>query len=174
MWVYRVRGLKRIEKIVVFYQLLGYLPPPPAAALRSESSPLIVFSPPSPPAVSPLSVAGGLEMELFVEAEPSPLACYPPAKLKRKVGERSPDWILQMLEEFSLFVGHSCDGFEENFLTLFTDIIASNEVQGAGSCSKVGKEGARETNGLFSSNYDARSGNVSRGRSKGRIQRGFT
>lgn len=115
MWVYRVRGLKRIEKIVVFYQLLGYLLPPSATTLKSESSPLIVFSPPFPPVVSPLSVAGGLKMELFVEAEPSPLACYPPAKLKWKVGERSPNWILQMLEEFSLFVGHSCDGFEENF-----------------------------------------------------------
>lgn len=58
---------------------------------------------------------------------------------------------------------------------MFTYIIVSNEVQGAGSCSKVGEKGVREINGLFSSiNYDARSGNVSRGRSKGRIQRGFT
>jgi hypothetical protein len=85
-------------------------------------------------------VVGGLEMELFAEAEPSPLACCPLAKFKRKVGVRSSDWVLQLLEEFSLFVGHSCDGFERRLLTLFTDIIASNEAQGAGSRSKVGKK----------------------------------
>jgi hypothetical protein len=80
-----------------------------------------------------------------------------------------------LLEEFSLFVGLSCDGFEGRLSTLFTDIIASNEAQGAGSRSKVGKKGVREINGLFSSiNYDARSGSVSCGRNKGRIQRGFT
>jgi hypothetical protein len=120
----------------------GYLLPSFAAVLRTESSSLVVFSPPPPPAVShpPFSVVGGLEMELFAEAEPSPLACCPLAKFKRKVGVRSSDWVLQLLEEFSLFVGHSCDGFERRLLTLFTDIIASNEAQGAGSRSKVGKK----------------------------------
>jgi hypothetical protein len=87
----------------------------------------------------------------FAEAEPSPLACCPPAKFKRKVGARSSDWVLQLLEEFSLFVGLFCDGFEGRLSSLLTNIIASNEGQGAGFRSKVGKKGVRKINGLFSS-----------------------
>jgi len=55
----------------------GYLLPPFAAALRSESSSLVVVTPP-PPAVShPLSMVGGLEMELFAKAETLPLGLLP-------------------------------------------------------------------------------------------------
>jgi hypothetical protein len=114
-------------------------------------------------------------MVLFAEVEPSSLACCPPPKTKRKVVERSSDWVLQMLEEFSHYVGLSCDGFEGRLSSLFSDIIANHEAQGAGSHSKVGKKGVRDINGLFSSiNYDARSGSVSRGRNKGRAERGST
>lgn len=82
---------------------------------------------------------------------------------------------MQLLEEFSLFVSLSCDGFEGRLSTLFIDIIASNDAQGAGSRSKLGKKGVRELNSLFNSiNYDAHNGNTSRGRNRGRIQRGCT
>ncbi len=92
-------------------------------------------------------------MELFIEVEPSPLACCPQAKFKRKVRARSSDGVLQLLEEFNLFMGLSCDGFEGRLSSLLTNIIASNEGQGAGFRSKVGKKGV---NNLFSSiNYDA-------------------
>jgi hypothetical protein len=79
-------------------------------------------------------------MELFIEVEPSPLACCPQAKFKRKVRARSSDGVLQLLEEFNLFMGLSCDGFEGRLSSLFIDIIANNEGQGAGSRSKVGKK----------------------------------
>jgi len=120
-------------------------------------------------------LVGGLELELFAEVEPSPLACCPPSKTKRKVGERSPNWVLQMLEEFSHFVGLSCDGFEGRLSSLFSDIIANHDAKVASSRLKVGKKGVREINSLVSSiNYDARNGSASRGRNKGRAQRGST
>ncbi len=53
-----------------------------------------------------------------------------------------------MLEEFSLFVGLSFDGFKGRLSALFMDIIVNNEAQGVGSCSKVGKKGVRELIGL--------------------------
>jgi hypothetical protein len=52
---------------------------------------------------------------------------------------------MQLLEEFSLFVSLSCDGFEGRLSTLFIDIIASNDAQGAGSRSKVGKKRCERT-----------------------------
>jgi hypothetical protein len=115
-----------------------------------------------------------LELELFSEEEPTPLSCCPAVENRGKTRKRSLDWALQLVKEFSHFVGLSCDGFEGKLLALFEDILASNDEQGAGPCSNVGKKGMRELNSLFCSiNYDAHSGNVSRGRSKGRVQRGF-
>jgi hypothetical protein len=58
---------------------------------------------------------------------------------------RSSNWVMQLLEEFSLFVSLSCDGFEGRLSTLFIDIIASNDAQGAGSRSKVGKKRCERT-----------------------------
>ena len=82
-------------------------------------------------------------------------------------------WALHLGEEFSHFVGLSCDGFEGKLSALCVDIVASNAVQGEGSCSNAGQRGMRELNSLFSSiNYDAQSGNASCGRKKGRAQRG--
>jgi hypothetical protein len=82
-------------------------------------------------------------------------------------------WALHLGEEFSHFVGLLCDGFEGKLLALFADIVASNAVQGEGSCSNAGKRGMRELNSLFSSiNYDAHSGNASCQRKRGRAQRG--
>ncbi len=54
------------------------------------------------------------------------MARYPPAKSKRKAGMQSSDWVMQLIEEFSLFVGLSCDGFEGRLSALFADILASN------------------------------------------------
>jgi hypothetical protein len=39
---------------------------------------------------------------------------------------QSSDWVMQLIEEFSLFVGLSCDGFEGRLSALFADILASN------------------------------------------------
>ena len=84
------------------------------------------------------------------------------------------EWILHLVEEFSLFVGLTCNGFEEKLSVLFADIIASNDNEGEGCSSSTGKKGMRELNNLFCSiNYDVHSGNASRNRSKGRVHRDF-
>lgn len=113
-----------------------------------------------------------LELDLFSEEVPTPLYCCPTAKNRGKTGGQSSDRVLQLVKEFRLFVGLSCDGFEEKLSALFEDIIASNAEQEAGSSSNVGKKGMRKLNSLLSSiNYDAHS--ASCGKNKRRVQRGF-
>jgi hypothetical protein len=64
----------------------------------------------------------GLELDLYSEVDPTPLLCCPAASSKAKW--RSAEWVLQLVAEFSLFVGISCDGFELS--SLYAYIIASN------------------------------------------------
>jgi hypothetical protein len=40
---------------------------------------------------------------------------------------RSSDRVMQLLEEFNLFAGLSCDGFKGRLSALFEDILASND-----------------------------------------------
>jgi hypothetical protein len=129
--------------------------------------PFLVEGPPLPGMASP-----SLELDLVSEAEPIPLLCQPAAFSKVKKG--SPKWTLHLVEEFNLFVGLTCDGFEEKLLTLFANIIASNTNEGEGCSSSTGKKGMRELNNFFCFiNYDAHSGSASRNRNKGRVHKDF-
>lgn len=115
-----------------------------------------------------------LELDLFLEEEPTPLLCCLAIKYRGKTGKRSLEWVLQLVKDFSHLVQLSCDGYEGKLSALFADIIASNTEQDAGSSSCVGKKGMRELNNLFNSiNYDVHSGSISRAKNKWRDQRGF-
>jgi hypothetical protein len=116
-----------------------------------------------------------LEVEVFSEVEPMPLASCPAVKARgsRAARKRTRAGILRLVKNFGHFVGLSCDGYEGKLAALFEDILASNENKAAGSSSSVGKKGMRELNNLFSSiNYDSHSGSASFGRSKGRDLKG--
>jgi hypothetical protein len=124
----------------------------------------------------PFANSSCLEVDLFSEAEPTPLASRPAAKAKgsHAARKRSRARILRLVKDFGHFVGLSCDGYEGKMAAFFEDILASNENKAAGSSSSVGKKGMRELNSLFSSiNYDAHSGSASLGRIKGRDQSGY-
>lgn len=81
-----------------------------------------------------------LEMEMFVEVEPTPLLCYPTLKFLGKEGSQSSERVLQLVKKFSHFVGLLCDGYERKLSALFADIIAKNEENGAVSVFDYGKE----------------------------------
>jgi hypothetical protein len=67
------------------------------------------------------------------------------------------------------FIGLSCDGFEGQFMALFTAIKASHNQEGWVSNSKTAFRSNRELKRLSCSiNYDSTGGNSSRSRVKGR------
>lgn len=63
--------------------------------------------------------------------EPTPLLCCRVLKFFRKEGPLSSESTLQLVEEFSHYVGLSCDGHVGKLSALFADIIANNEEKGA-------------------------------------------
>jgi hypothetical protein len=141
-----------------------------AASALPGPGPLPLALIPKEAAPPSLLVAGGLELDFPAEVYPTPLACCPPSKPKRKPGKSSSDWLLPMLEDSWYSVGLSCDGSDHNIMPLFSNLLSKHEDQGKCSSSKVGKKGVREINGLFCSiNYDTRSGSVSRVRNKRRV-----
>jgi hypothetical protein len=116
----------------------------------------------------------GVELDLFSKVEPILLLCCPVAKFKGKAGLWSSDWVLQLFEEFSHYVGLLCGCSEGKLSALFGVIIVSFAEHGADSGSIVGKKGMRELNNLFCSiNYDVHSSSISRDRNKARAQRDY-
>jgi hypothetical protein len=116
----------------------------------------------------------GVELDLFSKVEPILLLCCPVAKFKGKAGLWSSDWVLQLVEEFSHYVGLLCGCSEGKLSALFGVIIVSFAEHGADSGSIVGKKGMRELNNLFCSiNYDVHSSSISRDRNKARAQRDY-
>lgn len=72
-----------------------------------------------------------------------------------KEGFKSVDRALKLVEDFSRFVGISCDGFEGKLSELFANIIKDNGEKGAIVVSNTGKKDIRELNNLNCSiNYD--------------------
>ena len=63
-----------------------------------------------------------LELDLYSEVDPTPLLCCLATSSRAKKG--SVEWVLQLVEEFSLFVGISCNGFELS--ALYANIVARN------------------------------------------------
>jgi hypothetical protein len=124
-----------------------------------------------PEEAAPFPLSGcGLELDFPAEVYPTPLACCPPSKPKQKPEKSSSDLFLPMLEDSWYSVGLSCDGSNHNIMPLFSNFLSKHEDQRKCSNSKVGKKSVREINGLFcSTNYDTRSGSVSRGRNKRRV-----
>jgi hypothetical protein len=120
---------------------------------------------------SELGQRSRMELDLFLEEEPTPLSCCRADKFGGKFGKRSSDWVLHLVQDFSHLVGLSCDGFEGRLLALLEDIVSNDEKE-EGPSMKLGNKGTREVIRLARFiNYDAHCGSASRGRSKGRVYR---
>jgi hypothetical protein len=112
----------------------------------SHNSIEVVNSPHSGEKSTPLRerLLTGLELEVYEVEVHTPLACCPALGFGGKKGDSSVDRVVKLVEEFSHFVGISCDGFEEKLLELFANIIENNVEKGVGIVSNVAKRGNRE------------------------------
>jgi len=161
LWLFGLGWILRVHIPVVMY-------------LVAKDYLVVVPSTPTSPSSFCLWLRSCIELDLFLEEEPTPLSCCPVDKFRRKSGKSSPDWVLQLVQESSHFVGLSCDGFRGRVSALYEDIVARNDENEAGPSSNLGNKGTREMNMLDCYvNYDSHCGSTFHGRNKGRVHRGL-
>ena len=100
-----------------------------------------------------------------------PLNCFSPSVFTQPECSEpmASSWVLQKVKDIRHFIGLSCNGFEGQFMALFTAIKTSHNQEGWVSNSKTAFRCNRELKRLSCSiNYDSTGGNSSRSRVKGR------
>jgi hypothetical protein len=117
----------------------------------------------------------GLEMVLYGDGEPIPLAWSQATEVVCGDGTQETDKEVKLIMAFSQIVGVSCEGYIEKLRLAFAQILAGKGNKAAkknGGGGQGGRKGMRELVNLISTvNYDGGGGSVTRSRGKGRGNR---
>lgn len=97
--------------------------------------------------------------------EPITLNSCPPLEYEKSTRINSSNWVLEKVKEIRHLVGISCEGFEGEFMALFTAIEAGHYKNETTSSSKMRNRKSRELKRLSCFiNYDSKGGSYRCGR----------